>query len=180
MYPVVLEGSRTRLREFQPDDLDPMTAYASDPEVMGWINTGQTFDREFERKFLADLLRIAQESHRSEYSLAMVISESGEMIGAGRITIEDREHRRGDIGYVVRRNRWGHGYATEAASLLVRFGFDELDLHRISAVTHPDNRASARVLEKIGMKLEGRIRDHMRTQHGWRDSLLYAIVKHDD
>lgn len=177
MYPVVLEGSRIRLREFQADDLDPMVAYASDPEVMGWINTGQTFDRDLEQRYLADLLRIAQEPDRSEYSLAMVKPESGEMIGTGRITIEDREHRRGDIGYVVRRSHWGHGNATEAASLLVRFGFEELDLHRLFAVTHPDNRASARVLEKIGMKLEGRIRDHMRTQDGWRDSLLYAIVK---
>jgi RimJ/RimL family protein N-acetyltransferase len=110
----------------------------------------------------------------------MVLTKNHEMIGAGRVSVEDHEHRRGDIGYVVRRNQWRQGYATEAAELLIQFGFDELGLHRISATTRPDNRASIRVLENIGMNLEGRLRDHMKTKDGWRDSLLYAIVRNEE
>jgi RimJ/RimL family protein N-acetyltransferase len=59
---------------------------------------------------------------------------------------------------------------------LLRFGFDRLDLHRIAATCHPDNRGSSRVLEKAGMELEGRMRDHKLIRGEWRDSLLYAAI----
>jgi len=54
-----------------------------------------------------------------------------------------------------------------------------LDLHRIEATCHPDDRASARVLEKAGFHFEGRLRDHMRMRGQWRDSLLYATIRAD-
>ena len=61
--------------------------------------------------------------------------------------------------------------------LLVDFGFRTLGLHRISAVHHPDNVASGRVLQKIGMRFEGRHRDHMYARGTWRDSMAYAILE---
>ena len=60
--------------------------------------------------------------------------------------------------------------------MLLRFGFGELQLRRISATCHPNNRASSRVLEKAGLLLEGRLRSHMLVRGEWRDSLLYAVV----
>jgi [ribosomal protein S5]-alanine N-acetyltransferase len=59
---------------------------------------------------------------------------------------------------------------------MVRFGFAELGLHRISAAIGPDNKGSVSVVEHLGMKLEGRIRDHVFTNGTWRDSLLYSIL----
>jgi hypothetical protein len=74
---------------------------------------------------------------------------------------------------------WGKGYATETANALVDFGFDKLNLHRVFATCDPANTASAHVLEKIGMKREGRMREHMWARGKWRDSLLYAILEHE-
>lgn len=70
----------------------------------------------------------------------------------------------------------GHGYATDAARTLTDFGFRELGLHRISAAIGPDNGGSIVVAERLGMKYEGRIRDHVFTNGAWRDSLLYAVL----
>jgi RimJ/RimL family protein N-acetyltransferase len=62
---------------------------------------------------------------------------------------------------------------------MLRFGFDELGLHKISATCDPDNRGSARVLEKIGMRREGVLRDHFLIRGQWRDRLLWAVVRTD-
>jgi RimJ/RimL family protein N-acetyltransferase len=90
--------------------------------------------------------------------------------------MDSTQHRRGHVGWVVRRDAWGHGYASEAAVALIRFAVDELGLHRIEATCHPDNAASARVMEKAGMTYEGRKRDHLLDRGAWRDSLSYAFV----
>jgi RimJ/RimL family protein N-acetyltransferase len=63
------------------------------------------------------------------------------------------------------------------AQLLLRFGFREMHLHRIFATCDPRNLASARVLEKIGMLYEGRMREVMLIRDGWRDSALYAVLE---
>ncbi|WP_301123132.1 GNAT family N-acetyltransferase [Mycolicibacterium fortuitum] len=69
--------------------------------------------------------------------------------------------------------------AAEAARMLLRFGFAQLQLRRISATCHPDNHASARVLEKAGLVFGGRMRSHLLVRGAWRDSLLYAAITDD-
>ena len=76
------------------------------------------------------------------------------------------------LGYAIRADRWGKGYATDAAHRMIAFGFNELGLHRISAAIGPDNAASIAVVRKLGMQCEGRIRDQVFTNATWRDSPL--------
>ncbi|ROP33349.1 GNAT family N-acetyltransferase [Couchioplanes caeruleus] len=90
-------------------------------------------------------------------------------IGLGR-------DRSGELGYAIRRSDWGKGYATEATNLMVTFGFDTLRLHRLQAACGPDNRASQRLLARLGFMPEGRLRDHVFTNGAWRDSLLYSLL----
>ena len=73
----------------------------------------------------------------------------------------------------------GQEYATEAVKVIISFGFQELDLHRIFATCHPENIASARVMQKIGMQQEGYLREHRWIKGEWRDSWLYAILEHE-
>jgi RimJ/RimL family protein N-acetyltransferase len=96
-----------------------------------------------------------------------------------RIGISSVEHRRGDIGYTIRQEWWGHGLATEAVGCLVKFGFGPLRLHRIEATHHPDNPASGRVLIHAGFQREGVVRHHMYVQGAWRDSVLYGLLEGD-
>jgi [ribosomal protein S5]-alanine N-acetyltransferase len=108
-----------------------------------------------------------------------VETQSGEMIGAGEILIRSATNRESEVGYVIHPGYWGLGYATEAATLLINFGFTALKLHRIFATCDPRNKASKRVLTKISMTLEGRIRESILLKDGWRDSLLFSMLEHE-
>jgi RimJ/RimL family protein N-acetyltransferase len=100
-----------------------------------------------------------------------------EVIGFARLALDGV--KAGKLGYAIRADRWGRGYATDAARTFAVFGFGRLGLHRISAAIGPDNAASIRIAERLGMRREGRIRDHVLTSGVWRDSLLYSVLDHE-
>ncbi|CAH1059687.1 hypothetical protein PAECIP111894_05899 [Paenibacillus pseudetheri] len=87
--------------------------------------------------------------------------------------------RSGEIGYTVHPDVWGQGVATAAAGLMLNFGFEELHLHRIYATCDPRNSGSSKVLTKIGMTYEGRLRDALLIKDGWRDSLMFSMLEHE-
>ena len=80
------------------------------------------------------------------------------------------------LGYAIAADHWGHGHATDAARTLVKFAFEQLELHRVSAAIGPENLASVAVVKRLGFSYEGRIRHHVFTNNEWRDSLLYSIL----
>jgi len=129
--------------------------------------------------FIQRVLAAQNEQPRRDYTLAVVVRNEDKLIGGCTINVSNPDNREGWIGYCLNRGFWGKGYATEAANALVDFGFDRLNLHRIFATCDPANVASAHVLEKVGMKREGRIREHAWTKGRWRDSLLYAILEQE-
>ena len=82
----------------------------------------------------------------------------------------------GDIGYELSPKHWGHGYATEAAAAMLDFRFTQLKLHRIWSWCIADNVGSARVLHKLGMQAEGRLRENEYYKGRWWDTLLFGIL----
>lgn len=172
---VALAGPTVALREMRRSDAEAVERYAGDRGVTRYLVWGPNTPAQT----LAHLeLAIAQAGspHRTDHHLAVVELESGELVGAAHLSLDSERNRRGDIGYVLRRDRWGRGLATETVHLLLQLGFRWLGLHHIRATCHPDNLASARVLEKVGMGLDGRIRDHMLIRGAWRNSLTYSIL----
>ncbi len=177
MFPIRLVGPRITLRELRDTDVAAVFSYAGNPEVarhVPWSTHAGLADSE---EFVRDVLTKARADQRSIYALAVTVDD--QLIGTGRISIVNSQYRRGDIGYVLHPDWWSQGFGTEVAGLLRDFGFDRLGLRRIEATAHPDNVGSQRVLEKIGMRYEGRIRDHMLVDGTWRDSLSYAILETD-
>ena len=166
-----LETDRLVLREFVAEDEAAVHEYASDPDVTRLISWGPN-TIEQTREFLVQVTR-----PHDGFGFAITLRSTGQLVGSIGIGICSHEHQRGELGYVIHRAHWSQGYGTEATRRLVRFGFDELDVQRIEATCHPDNRASARVLEKSGFRYEGRMRDHLLVRGCWRDSLLYAVVR---
>jgi [ribosomal protein S5]-alanine N-acetyltransferase len=175
---IPMASERLVLREFAVTDEDAVHAFAADPLVTQFTDWGPN-SIEDTRAFLAEATAQATNPQRAEFTLAAVHASSGRLIGSVAIGVTSVQHRRGEIGFVFHRDVWSQGYATEAAELLLRFGFDHLQLRRISATCHPDNHASARVLQKAGLEYEGRIRSHLLVRGAWRDSLLYAAVNGD-
>ena len=174
----VIRTSRLLLRELQETDWQAVHTYASDPEVVRYMEWGSN-TKEDTTNFIQRSITAQMEQPRKSYELAIVLKEDDRLIGACGIHVSDRNNREGWIGYCLNRQFWRQGYATETAKALLGFGFDRLCLHRIFATCEPANIVSAQVLEKIGMQHEGHLRENKWAKGKWRDSLLYAILDYE-
>lgn len=176
VYPVIIDGPRVRLRDFQDDDLDRCMAIVGDPQVT-WYLSFDTRTTEQQAILLAADISRAKNDPRPDYYLAAVEKSTDTMIGFVRLAID--RPRTAELGYAIRYDRWGQGYATEVSAVMLRYGHSTLSLHRIQAACGPDNVASQRVLAKLGFTYEGRMREHVFTNGAWRDSLLYSLLEHE-
>jgi ribosomal-protein-alanine N-acetyltransferase len=164
---------RLVLRPFRLGDLDAVQAFASDPAVVVFVEWGPNTPAQT-RTFLTEAVAAAAQDPRSRWVYA--IEHAAAVIGSIELVVDDRQHGRGSLGYTVARPSWGRGFATEAAGALLHSGFDRLGLHKVSATCDPGNTGSARVLEKIGMRREGLLAEHMLIRGERRDRLLYAAL----
>lgn len=178
LSPVSLTGESIALREVDSvKDARAALAWASDVEFFKYLPHEAVSTEAEEETFLRHLQAEALARPRREYHLGIVRRHSDQLIGMARLGISSPEHGGADIGYGVPPDLWGRGIATEAAALLLAFGFEQLGLHRIFAYHHPDNIASGRVLQKLGMQREGRLRHNMLAHGVWRDSIAYAVLE---
>lgn len=163
---------RLVLREYGQSDFDAVHEFASDPEAVTFVEWGPNTLRDTQA-FLDDCMAEQTESPRTKYTLAVTGPEG---VPFGSVGISRSAAHDADMGFVIRRDRWGHGFATEAAQAVLGFGFSTLGLHRVHATCRPENTGSYRVLEKVGMNREGYLHDHVLIRGEWRDSLLYTAI----
>ena len=166
---------RLVLREFGEDDWRAVLEYQRDPLYLRyypWEDRSEADARAFVEMFR----EWQSELPRRRFQLAVVHRESGELIGNCGLRRKAGNEWEADIGYELSPRYWGRGYATEAARAMVNFGFRELGLRRISSWCIADNAASARVLERLGFRQEGRLRSNEFFKGRWWDTLLYALL----
>ena len=151
---------RLNLRDFVTEDLDAVHAFRSDPEVARYSeplleNEGQT------ATWLDEVIIHNRQRPRSAYNLAITLKDTGQVMGWIGIGDSDRYPSKGELsfGYALNRAYWRKGYATEAASAIVDFGFSALGGTRVSAWCWEENVASARVLEKAGLRFVQRLEE---------------------
>lgn len=169
---------RLLLRPIKPADFGRLFEIRAMPSVTHWL-TGRpaTYDEYVER--YGTPARLAS-------TLAMEL-EDGTIIGDlflavetpyAQVEVRDRaENTQGVVGWLLDPAYAGHGYATEAASEMLRICFQELGLHRVVAGAFAENQASLRVMEKIGLRIEGRaVRGSLHRELGWQDTVEAAIL----
>ncbi|HEX6681950.1 MAG TPA: GNAT family N-acetyltransferase [Candidatus Limnocylindrales bacterium] len=117
-------------------------------------------------------------AQRPQTRFVYAVTLDGKVIGIAELKL--RGGRQGEISYGIHPDLWGRGLATDAARQLLTIGFTEHNLHRIFGTCDPRNEASARVLTRIGMRYEGRMRGTIQVRDGWRDSDLYAVLQTDN
>ena len=175
---VILTTQRLVLREFTIDDWRAVHTYQSDPRYRryyGERDWSEAGTRAFVQRFVDNQV----ESPRHKFQLAITLPGSGTLIGNCGVRLDRPGAPVGDIGYELNPEYWGRGYATEAARAMLAFGFEELGLHRVWAECVADNVGSRRVLEKLGMTLEGRLRENQSIDGRWHDTLIYAILEQE-
>jgi [ribosomal protein S5]-alanine N-acetyltransferase len=170
-----LETERLILRDFVKEDWQRVLEYQSDPLYLRY-NDWTERTPEAVQEFIEMFINHQRQEPRIKFQLAVVLKSSNELIGNCGVRMHDIDSHEADIGYELDPKHWNHGYATEAARAVVDFGFSHLGLHRIWASCVAENIGSAHVLEKLGMQLEGRLREHKYFKGRWWDTLMYAVI----
>ena len=175
---VIQENKRIFMRELEERDWIDVHKYASQEKVCQYQAWGPNTEKE-SKEFVENIVHDAQLEPRSRFVFAVILKDSKEMIGSGEVITRDHVNRIGEISYIIHPHFWAKGFATEVAVALISFGFNALLLHRIIGTCDPRNDASAKVLEKVGMTKEGKMRENVWIKDEWRDSFLYSILKHE-
>lgn len=174
--PPALDTRRLALRALTLEDVDDLFAFASDPAVAAYLDWPVHATR-------ADSLHQLKRTHlryaTGHYEWGIVERSAGRLIGTCGFVAWTPKHRRAEITYVVAREWWSKGVATEAAAAVIGFGFEELGLNRIEAHCLPEHAASQRVMAKLGMQFEGILREHVLLKGRFVDLAVYAVLRGD-
>lgn len=172
-----LETEHLLLRGMRVSDTEDMYTYAHRPEVTRYLLWMPHPNREHTKEYLT---YVGQRYRTGDfYDWAMVDRVGGHMIGTCGFTSFDFEADSGEIGYVQNPDYSGHGLCTEAVRRVIRFGFEELSLHRVEARFMQGNDASRRLMERVGMTFEGWARDAMKVKGEYRTIGRCAILRQD-
>ena len=168
----VLTTERLVLRAVRPADAPQMLAMRSDPEVMRHVSRPLLTSHEEALAFIAKVEASVAANEAVQWAMARKDDDLFlGMIGFWRL---EREHHKGELGYMLARAHWGVGYMREAIAAVVPFGFRELGFHRVDALTRPENLASIRALEANGFVREGHYRQSVFANGTFHDMLHYG------
>ncbi len=174
-----LETERLVLRPFEEGDLDALYKVYSDAEVSRWLyHEPRTLEET--RELLGRKIALDRFTAVDQWiSAAVVERESGQFVGDVVLHWVSDEHRTGEIGFSFDPDHQGRGYATEAARALLGFAFGGMGFHRVIGRLEARNAASARVLEKLGMRLEAHLVENEWVKGEWQSELVYAMLEHE-
>ncbi|HXP88713.1 MAG TPA: GNAT family protein, partial [Bryobacteraceae bacterium] len=167
-----------KLHPLKRTDLEAVHRLLSDWKVVRYMLLPHCTSLEESRECLEDLMTENSSGALASVSRKIEDRNSGEVIGLCGIVVLPGS-KQGEMWYLVRPDCWRHGVATESARALLRIGFSEMNLHRMFASCLPENPASSRVLEKIGMRREEYQRNNLEIHGVWHDSSLYSILREE-
>ncbi len=173
----MLTTERLVYREFSESDWGAVWEYQNDPLYLRYSPYGDPTPEET-RTFVQMFLDQQRQTPRLKFQFVLVrkTDRTERLIGNCGIRVNEPEQREANIGYELDSRYWGNGYATEAAREMLRYGFEELEMHRIWAACLFENIESARVLERIGMRREALFREKHFFAGRWWDESVYALL----
>lgn len=171
----ILETRRLILRPFSvSDSSDMFSNWASDDEVTRFL----TWPTHTDVSQTQSLLSVWEKSYGDDsvYHWAVVLKESNEVVGDISVVHMDEDVSCLELGWCLSRRLWGQGIMPEAASSVCRYLFEEVGVNRIQAKHDSNNPKSGRVMQKIGMKREGVLRQSGRNNTGLCDLVYWGIL----
>lgn len=171
--PRQIETQRLLLRPAHETDFDAIHAYAVDPDTIRYMLWGPNTP-DVTRHRLDQWLAQDGVWPRPDLNYVVEVKDGGAVIGV--CTLHDPASRNGYLGYCYHSAHWRRGYGTEAARAVADMAFRTLGHHRIWATCDVRNVGSWWIMEKLGMRREGTLRQHELARDGWRDSYLYALL----
>jgi RimJ/RimL family protein N-acetyltransferase len=172
---MILRTPRLTLRPIRVNDAPALYKARGDADVMRyWDWPAQESVTEL-REVLAT--HIPSPGNDNMLWWVVALSPDGPAIGECDLSDIDRHHARAEVGFLFAKDHWGQGYAREAMERVIRYGFHDLGLERLTARFHDGNEGSRRLLERLGFAYEGRLRAHIVRDGGRRDCLIYGLLR---
>lgn len=175
---MILRTPRLVLREFTAEDWVATHAYQQDPRYLRYNDQPAVTERQTQ-SFIYMFILWQGEQPRSRAQLAITLAGTGELIGNVGLRRDYPDVRSADMGYELAPTHWGRGLATEAARAMVDLGFGAWGLHRIHAHCITENEASARVLTRVGLRPEARLRQHQWFKDRFWDVSLFGLLREE-
>lgn len=172
-----LHTARLRLRPFTEADTDAIFALQSNPRVLRYWDTPPWKERAQAERFIVRCKQMEQDGNGAR--LAIERSADDRFIGWCTLMNWDATYRSAMLGYCLDEPAWGQGFATEAASALLQWAFNTLDLNRVQSEADTRNAASGRVLEKLGFLREGTLRENCIVDGDVSDSWIYGLLRRE-
>lgn len=177
--PVVLTTDRLLLRPFMDADLDDVRAMRRHEEVARFLPSGVPTEAELVAALSRKVARSAIEHEGDSLSLAVVERAGTTVVGDVTLTWTSAVHRQAELGGTFHPHHQGRGLAAEAGGALLALAFEGLAAERVVGRCHADNRASAALCERLGMRREAHFRHSLWLRGGWADELVYAVLSQE-
>lgn len=166
-----LETARLEIRPYTEADIAELVPLVGAREVAA---TTLRIAHPYTDQDARDFLDLTKEP--GKIWLAITLRSDGRQIGGIGLRVEEQHHH-AELGYWLGVAYWRQGHATEAAGEMLRYGFEDLGLHRIFASHFKHNPASGRILQKLGMRYEGCQREHLYKWDQFIDLELYGLLR---
>ncbi|MEH1779731.1 MAG: GNAT family protein [Nostoc sp.] len=170
-----VETKRLIIRRMTETDLLDFLAYQTHPKVLRYMPF-EALTQERAVQFLARQAVIEIDSVGGYIVFAIYHVGDAKMVGEVSINILPKTQSKGEIGWSLHPNYQGRGYATEAAQVLLSYGFRHHNLHRITSICDTRNTASYMLMERLGMRREGHFKQSQLIQGAWQDEYIYALL----
>ena len=170
-----LKTKRLLLRDFREEDLIAYQQVGNRTEALRYYSQSPTEWGAHVEGLVKKFLESQIEEPRQNYTLAIIAGNS--FVGTVSVRIESPEHRQGSIGCGLGYEYWSLGYASEAMAAAITLGFENLNLHRIYAETISENRAAVALAERLGMRVEGELRDNQYFKGRWWNTTILSLLR---
>ncbi len=168
---MTITGKRLRLRAIERSDIPTFVRWFNEPEVRGYLQLYMPMSQAAEEEWFEKQL------HDESGRVFGIETLEGQLIGNVGLHAMDRKDRCAELGIVIgEKSFWNRGYGTEAVSTLLRFAFDELNLHRVQLRVYEYNERAIRCYQKCGFRMEGRLRSKHFHRGVYHDELVMGIL----
>jgi RimJ/RimL family protein N-acetyltransferase len=176
---MLITTSRLILRNFYDSDLENFFAYRNDPEVAKYQGWEFPYPRAKAEKFINAMKQVTLPVQGEWVQYAIALNDTRELIGDLGCYVKKEDSRQAVIGFTISSKHWRQGYATEIIHALMKFLFEDMNMHRVTADCDADNTASYRTLERLGFRREAHFVDSFPFNGSYSSEYYYGMLQRE-